>query len=164
MSFQNLGIGGTLTFNEDPALVGMSRASKGFSRMQASAMSFRSSFQQLGQEMDRFNLFGVGLAALGVVGFGGLIKGSIEAKSHFEDMQVQIATTLGITRKMGSDFTAQMALAADEMDKIEILAAKAPGETQDLVNIYKSIVGPLSRMGHCQRRALPPPRQQAVAR
>jgi hypothetical protein len=38
-------------------------------------------------------------------------------------------------------------LAADEMDRLEIAAAKAPGETEDLLGIYKQIVGPLSAMG-----------------
>jgi hypothetical protein len=145
MAFENLGVGGTLTFDEKPALAGMRRANQAFHHTEAAAENFRAKMDHLGSEMERFNIVGMGLGSLGIVGLGELGKQAFEAQSKFEDMQVVLSTTLGITRHM--DLASSVKLAADEMDRLEVAAAKAPGETEDLLGIYKQIVGPLSAMG-----------------
>jgi hypothetical protein len=145
MAFENLGVGGTLTFDEKPALAGMRRANSAFHQTEAAAENFRGKMERLGGEMERFNIVGMGLGSLGIVGVGALAKQAFEAQSKFEDLQVVLSTTLGITRHL--DLAQSVRVAADEMDRLEIAAANAPGETEDLLGIYKQIVGPLSAMG-----------------
>jgi hypothetical protein len=145
MAFENLGVGGTLTFDEKPALGGMRRANQAFHQIEGAAEHFRERMDVLGASMERFNLIGLGLGSLGIVGLEELGKQAFEAQTQFEDMQVVLSTILGITRHM--DIGTSVKVAADEMDRLEIAAAKAPGETEDLLGIYKQIVGPMSAMG-----------------
>ncbi len=157
MAFENVGVGGHLMFDEKPGLAGMRRAAAGLGQL-------HSSFAKFGESLEKFNIMGLALGGIGAAGFGEFVHGAFEATSEFEDMNIALGTTLMMTRhaqvaqvatEKGFKDTAEasatlqgaVALAADEMDRIELAAAQAPGEPQDLLNIYKQILGPMSAAG-----------------
>ena len=95
---------------------------------------------------------GLGKAALGVAAFFG-VKGIGKAMFGFNAMletsKNQVAEMLAIARK--STLAEQFDEASAAVDKLNDLATKLPGTTEDYINTFKMISGPvLSAKGSMQ--------------
>jgi hypothetical protein len=167
---ENLGLGATLDFNSGPGLAGMEQAASGLTRLQGRFHTFRDNVGKVGASLDHLNMVAMGMGALGFAGVGEAIHKSFEARSEIEDMQIVLASTLQMTNKnikeMG-DFSNQagtaMGIAADQMELIEINAAQAPGESRDLLGIYKQILGPMTAAGQSLDRVQSVTKGAAIA-
>lgn len=146
MAFENIGLGGILSFDADRAVTQMSRASAAFSTLEKNFGSARSSIAQLSNSLQGLNFLSIGLGAAGIAGFGAIATSAISAKAEFESMQTQLATSFNVLAG-GGKMKEGLALAKEEMKAIERLAVQAPGGAQDLLQIYKQIVGPMSVQG-----------------
>lgn len=146
MAMEDVGIGGFLSFDSDSGIASMARAQRAFTRMEGAFQSFQGSLARAGQVFGQFNMLSMAMAGAGVAGVGALAHSAIQATSEFEQMQLQLASTFNALAK-GGHIKDGLALAKQEMVAIEKMAMAAPGGAQDLLNIYKSIVGPLQAQG-----------------
>lgn len=141
----NIGIGGTLTFNAGPGLAGMKAAASAFDSLDKARERFSANLAGLGQQFAQMNLITAGFGIAGVAGISSLIKSGFEAKQTFEDLQIVLGSTLGISRHLG--FQKGFQLAGEELTKIEQMSFRSPTNAQGLISIYKQIAPPLSTMG-----------------
>lgn len=141
MAFEDIGVGGMLTFDPKPGIGGMQKAGREVAKLKN---ALTGAFSGIGSLLSPLTSQ---LAMLGgAVGVGALVTGAFKARSAFEDMQTELGTTFNVLAG-GGMMTEGLTLAKDEMKEIEKLAVKAPGGAEDLLQIYKQIVGPMSVQG-----------------
>jgi hypothetical protein len=133
--FESLGIGGVLSFDGSKAIQGMRAASGALGSLEGGFDSMVGKVASLGSLL------------LGGWGLGHLIHEAVSATKDFEDMNTTLGTTFNVLAG-GGHVAEAMALAKKEMREIDVLATKSPGGAQDLLGIYKQIVGPMSSAGH----------------
>jgi hypothetical protein len=163
MAFENLGVGGHLVFDETGGLRGMRRASAGLNQLSGS-------FERFSAQLSNANMVGLALGGIGVAGFGMMAHGAVSARAEVEDLQIILASTIQLTNKQFSQMGTfaneagtAMGEAHRQMEMIELAAAAAPGETRDLLNIYKAVLGPLTAAGQSAEKIVDLTQGAAIA-
>ena len=131
MSLETLGFGGHLSFEGKEAVHGMHEAEGGFAKLAESVEGFK-------KKIEHF----VEVAAIAE-----LAKKAFEARAEFEEMETQLGTTFNVLSG-GGHIEQAFGLAREEMEKIEVLALRSPAKANDLLGIYKQLVGTMSAQGH----------------
>ena len=88
---------------------------------------------------------GVGMLA-GAAGFGAVVHGVVELNNKLESTQISLAAIFG-ANGISSSFAQGMEMAGDTMKKIRQDAKALPGETEDLIGIFKNISIPAFQAG-----------------
>lgn len=142
---QEVGIGGTLSFDSSPALHGMQEAAHGFEHLDHAREHFQHNLHGLSESLEHFNLISAGLGIAGIAGLHQLIHSSMEIASEQEQAQISMGTTLGIARGVG--FQKGFGLAKQEIEKLQDIGIETGATFSGLIGIYKQIAMPLSQAG-----------------
>lgn len=161
MAFQNIGVGGTLSFDSGSAVAGMGRAMSGFMGLHKSAESVRGSMEKMSMGISKFNVVGAALGAIGGLSLGGLVKQGIDFNNEMEATQVGIATiTKAIT---GMPMADALQMSEQAMHRLVSVAAEAPGELSDITDIFQKMVGPMMSSGATMNQILDSTKGTAIA-
>lgn len=146
MAFENIGIGGILTFESRGAVANMGMAQRAFHALGRTAAGVSAGVSKVGAGMA--GLFGgltmVGGAAIAGVGYGiqKWIRSGIDFNKEMETSELAIATILSTVKK--TPLEGELLNAKQAMLDLNRVAAEAPGELTDIVGIFQQMAGPLT--------------------
>lgn len=145
MAFENIGIGGVLRFDIRGAVANMNVAGRAFNNVRTSADKLSVSVGKIGSGLAGLSIGG-GLTALaGGLTIGGLVREGVQFNAQMQSGRLAIATILSAVTK--TPLNENIDKAANAMDRLNVLAAQAPGEVGDLVNIFQLLTGPMTSAG-----------------
>jgi phage-related protein len=146
VAFENIGIGGVLSFDSRAAVTNMSLAERAFNTLGRAAAGVQAGVAKVGSGLS--SAFG-GLATIGtgaIVGVGaGIAKWVHEGISFNKEMEISeisIATILAAIKK--TPLSSELETAKTAMTDLTRVAAEAPGELSDIISIFQLMVGPMT--------------------
>lgn len=145
MAMENLGIGGILSFESRGAVANMSLAQRGFTSLSRAATTAQANVGKITGGLSQFSLIGAGGLVAGAVGIKKWVSEGMAFNKEMETSRIAIATIMATVTK--TPLAQNLNLASEAMAKLNRIAADAPGETQDILNIFQLMTGPILAAG-----------------
>jgi len=160
MAFENIGVGGILSFDSGAAVSNMRAAETGFSRLSGAGARLRSGLSDISAGLGRFNIAGGMLAMVGGLSFGGMLRSAFQFRMEMEKVNLSVATTISVVR--GVPIAQGLEEARGVMVQLRRAAVSTAGEGVDLARIYGMVVGPLLAQQQTQEQIVNLTRDSAV--
>lgn len=145
MAFENIGIGGVLSFESRGAVANMENASRAFNSMHGAAARFSAGMGNVASGLRRLSVGGGIIGMLGGLSFGALLHEGIAFNQMMQSATLSVATILSAVTK--TPLADNIELAGKEMTKLNIIAAETPGELGDVIDIFSRLTGPILAAG-----------------
>lgn len=145
MAFENIGLGGVLSFDSSGAVSSMSVAERAFGSLGGAANRVVHSVGRIGAGLSSFQLMG-GLGVAGIVaGFHSLVETGMEWNKYVEMTRISIGTiTAAVTKTPLAD---NIKNADKILEHLNVVATQTHVETSQVVDSFSMLVGPLLGAG-----------------
>lgn len=161
MPFENIGIGGVLSFDSGRAVTNMGSARTSFLNLRRSADALKMSMGRVSQGIAKFNLVGGAMGAVAGISLGALVKQGIDFNDMMQSSRIAIAGILSETTGRGFDESINIAEAS--MKRLVKISAEAPGDLRDVLGIFQLMIGPSVTIGANMNQVMDMTKGTAIA-